>query len=438
MSLGHSLATSIVILAIFSTPLASAQEFRLSLEEPVNGATATGVSNVRGWAVASAGIDRIELAINGEYVFDIPYGGERLDVGGTFPDITDSDQSGYGLTFNYGDLGAGEHTMTVTAIAFDGSELEQTSTFRVIAFPASFLSDAQKPSLADVEIEVDADDGIIELNGVKQGDDDYEVELAWSTASQSFQIVGLDREVLPSACEGELPSSNIPAGITFSKGFTRNVSVVDGVIQSGSEFNFSLVNASSSSITVEEVKIEDEIVTLSTTAGSDVSSLSNGTLGARQALDLTFAVPSSGAEDEIEVEFALSIVGQCFVRDYELFDTSDDVIPEGYTTAASGLQYVAIQDGNGSRPAGNDTVRVHYVGTLEDGSVFDSSYARGEPAVFRADQLIAGFTEGLLLMNEGATYKLRIPPELGYGSQALSGIPANSTLLFELTLIEIL
>jgi FKBP-type peptidyl-prolyl cis-trans isomerase len=166
--------------------------------------------------------------------------------------------------------------------------------------------------------------------------------------------------------------------------------------------------------------------------------LAAGELDAQQALTLNFTTPESGAVGEIDVEFILSIGAGCFAIDEELFDASSSLAPDAYVTTSSGLQYALIEAGEGPRPATNDTVRVHYVGTLEDGTVFDSSYARGESAVFGVGQLIDGFSEALQLMNEGATLIVRIPPELGYGSSRVGAIPANSTLLFEITLLDIL
>ena len=88
-------------------------------------------------------------------------------------------------------------------------------------------------------------------------------------------------------------------------------------------------------------------------------------------------------------------------------------------------------------PGPTDVVRVHYEGTLIDGTVFDSSFARGQPLEFGLHQVISGWTEGLQLMNEGSTFRIVIPPELGYGSQAVGSIPPNSTLVFHVELIAI-
>ncbi|MBR1850970.1 MAG: FKBP-type peptidyl-prolyl cis-trans isomerase [Bacteroidales bacterium] len=107
-----------------------------------------------------------------------------------------------------------------------------------------------------------------------------------------------------------------------------------------------------------------------------------------------------------------------------------------YTTE-SGLKYQRIKAGNGKRPKATDRVKVHYTGTLIDGTKFDSSVDRGEPAVFGLNQVIPGWTEGLQLMDEGSTYKLYIPYNLGYGTRPQGAIPGGSTLVFEVELLEI-
>ncbi len=107
-------------------------------------------------------------------------------------------------------------------------------------------------------------------------------------------------------------------------------------------------------------------------------------------------------------------------------------------TTASGLQYEVIEAGDGAKPTASDTVTVHYKGTLLDGTVFDSSYDRGQPATFPLNRVIPGWTEGLQLMSVGSKYKLFIPSELGYGAQgAGADIGPNATLTFEVELLEI-
>ncbi len=111
---------------------------------------------------------------------------------------------------------------------------------------------------------------------------------------------------------------------------------------------------------------------------------------------------------------------------------------EGVVTTESGLQYKVLEEGDGPKPKATDQVKVDYVGTLIDGTEFDSSVKRGEPAVFGADQVIAGWSEALQLMNVGSKYRLVIPPELAYGERgAPPVIEPNSVLIFEVELLEI-
>ena len=106
-------------------------------------------------------------------------------------------------------------------------------------------------------------------------------------------------------------------------------------------------------------------------------------------------------------------------------------------TTASGLKYEIIKMGNGEKPSATDKVEVHYHGTLEDGTVFDSSVERGETITFGLNQVIKGWTEGLQLMPIGSKFKFTIPPELAYGDRNMGSIPPNSTLVFEVELFDI-
>jgi len=110
----------------------------------------------------------------------------------------------------------------------------------------------------------------------------------------------------------------------------------------------------------------------------------------------------------------------------------------GVTTTASGLQYQVLKEGNGKKPSATDTVRCHYEGMLVDGTLFDSSIQRGEPAEFPLNGVIAGWTEGLQLMQEGAKYRFFIPYHLGYGERgAGQSIPPFAALVFDVELINV-
>ncbi len=111
----------------------------------------------------------------------------------------------------------------------------------------------------------------------------------------------------------------------------------------------------------------------------------------------------------------------------------------GVQTTASGLQYQVVTEGKGPKPKADQTVKVHYTGTLLDGTKFDSSHDRNEPAQFMLNAVVPGWTEALQLMPVGSKYKLWIPSKLGYGEQGTPGgpIPPNATLVFEVELLEI-
>lgn len=112
--------------------------------------------------------------------------------------------------------------------------------------------------------------------------------------------------------------------------------------------------------------------------------------------------------------------------------------PEVMTTA-SGLQYEVLTEGNGPQPSAQDQVKVHYTGRLIDGTVFDSSVERGEPATFGVTQVIPGWVEALQLMKAGSKWRLHIPSNLAYGQQGAGGvIGPNATLIFDVELLEVI
>lgn len=130
-------------------------------------------------------------------------------------------------------------------------------------------------------------------------------------------------------------------------------------------------------------------------------------------------------------------MGKVVREDGERF-LAENAKKEGVTVLPSGLQYTVIKEGNGAKPLATDRVKCHYEGTLPNGTIFDSSYKRGEPAVFPLNGVIAGWTEGVQLMNEGAKYRFFIPYHLAYGERgAGQAIPPYAALVFDVELIEV-
>ena len=165
--------------------------FRVSLEEPVKGETHMGVGNLRGWAVATGGITKVEIRIDGSYAFDIPYGGARTDVGGAFPDVENSTSSGFSAAYNYSDLSAGEHTITAVAHKTDGGTKTHSATFNVVKFNKNFISGSNAVSLGDRSCTVSGDEiGVLDarVDGVT-----YDLQLKWRTAEQGFEIIEVAR-----------------------------------------------------------------------------------------------------------------------------------------------------------------------------------------------------------------------------------------------------
>lgn len=110
---------------------------------------------------------------------------------------------------------------------------------------------------------------------------------------------------------------------------------------------------------------------------------------------------------------------------------------DGFKTTASGLQYREVKAGSGARPKASNTVKVHYEGSFIDGTVFDSSYNRGEPAEFQLDQVIPGWTEGLQMMSVNSIYEFVLPSALGYGEAGAGPIPPNAVLKFKVELLGV-
>jgi len=152
--------------------------------------------------------------------------------------------------------------------------------------------------------------------------------------------------------------------------------------------------------------------------------------GAIFIIALTFFYPQNSTSDQEVASDEIIIQNNDFTFQNE--GEESELI-----TTDSGLQYEIIKMGTGEKPLATDKVEVHYHGTLEDGTVFDSSVDRGETITFPLNRVIRGWTEGLQLMPVGSKFKFTIPPELGYGARPIGSIPPNSTLIFEVELFNI-
>lgn len=171
-----------------------------------------------------------------------------------------------------------------------------------------------------------------------------------------------------------------------------------------------------------------------------------------EAMEATLAGGSTKLDDEqrqqVRQRFAAALQekrmaemqakAKANVTEGEAFLAANKAKP-GVQTTASGLQYEVLEQGDGAKPTASDVVRVHYKGTLLDGTEFDSSYERGEPAMFALEQVVPGWQEGISLMPVGSKYRLWIPSSLGYGEMGTPNgeIGPNATLVFEVELLEI-
>ena len=142
-------------------------------------------------------------------------------------------------------------------------------------------------------------------------------------------------------------------------------------------------------------------------------------------------------EQEAKQQAAAAEAGKAAKEAGETF-LAENGKKEGVVTLPSGLQYQVLKEGNGKKPSATDQVVCHYEGTLIDGTIFDSSYKRNEPATFGLNQVIPGWTEGVQLMQEGAKYRFFIPYKLAYGERGAGAqIPPFAALVFVVELIEV-
>ncbi|MDA9799299.1 M12 family metallo-peptidase [Luminiphilus sp.] len=166
--------------------VAVSETLRVSIETPANGQVYSGIGNFQGWAVAQEGIDRVDLYVDGVFFQSAPYGGARGDVGNVFPDVPSSNNSGFSLAYNYGNLFEGEHTLRAVAVTKDGRTLERSTAFSVTKFHKDFIGPQDAVSLNGASCEVQGSQMSV-VDALIDGKS-YDISLEWRTGTQGFEI----------------------------------------------------------------------------------------------------------------------------------------------------------------------------------------------------------------------------------------------------------
>ncbi len=161
--------------------------FRVVLEEPVSDEIHGGVGNLRGWAIASDGIEKVEIWTDGVYSFDVPHGGARGDVASAFSDVADSAESGFSMAYSYSNLSAGAHSISAVAYDASGVTKESIAEFEVVKFSEDFISGANAVDLSGGSCTASGDQ-ISVVDALVSGTL-YDLVLKWRVAEQGFEIV---------------------------------------------------------------------------------------------------------------------------------------------------------------------------------------------------------------------------------------------------------
>ena len=167
-------------------------DFKVAIEAPADGGVVSGVSVVRGWAIASSGIDIVEMFVNGRYHSDIPIGGKRIDIKDAHPAVTDSARSGFSSpAFNFNSLGSGEHTISIRATSLHGYMLVRQTTFRVEPLSIETIQEGEYPSLEAASVAVSGQQELT-ISGIElQGGRMRNARLQWSPAIQGFEVASV-------------------------------------------------------------------------------------------------------------------------------------------------------------------------------------------------------------------------------------------------------
>lgn len=185
------------VLLLLASSLANADlnsDITVNLEEPkaAEEAAYSGISNLRGWAVAPSGVAQVEIYIDGDYAFDVPMGGARGDVGAAFPDYVDSDKSGFSMAFNYKNLPPGTYSMTAKAIANDGDYNEATVSFTTTGFISSYISQPTDIDFTSTE-QVYVGERAFQLKGVTIEGRKWDIGFIWDAATQGMEMMSIQQ-----------------------------------------------------------------------------------------------------------------------------------------------------------------------------------------------------------------------------------------------------
>jgi hypothetical protein len=180
-------------LTVCATDVAARERAIVTLEEPRDWGESSGIGNIRGWVVSDDPVGRVEIWINDTYFSDVPYGSLRTDVKRAYPSYPNSENSGFGQAFNFGDLGRGYHTVTVVAYSSSGAYLgESTAEFAAKAFPEPFYEAHRAPRLVVAESRItswsERNDSISVGPVILGGGENVDLDLTWVTATQSFEV----------------------------------------------------------------------------------------------------------------------------------------------------------------------------------------------------------------------------------------------------------
>mgnify|MGYP001997268099 FL=1 len=164
-------------------------DLRVAIEEPISGGMHSGIGMIRGWAVSSDAIERVEVFVDGEYLYDIPHGGKRRDVGNVFEEIPNSDQSGYAAAVNFSGLEKGDHDLVIRVTDSFGSVVERSVEFGATRFEQSYISPDDFVELGWAGIS--ALGRSISIRGAWIGEQTYNITLEWRPESQKFEVTSI-------------------------------------------------------------------------------------------------------------------------------------------------------------------------------------------------------------------------------------------------------